>query len=244
MSRADFHFSNNFSNNQNFEHNFEEFSDIWQSIDDISSLSFELLLPTGNLVDRKVDEDNGFATGKNIFALEELLMRQNLVDLAIKENATVRENKNKTYVDLLVKCDKDIYIKEFKENLSQITQDDLKFFELIANKQNVFINSTNSLILEDESGQTVLKDLKFSKSLLNLIEYSQASNRPIRIDFDKDLSVILRIDKQGKISAEFIAQDKAMEFLIKTNIPNLRQKLDNSGIKYKKIYYKDDEEKE
>ncbi len=244
MSRADFHFSNNFSNNQNFEHNFEEFSDIWQSIDDISSLSFELLLPTGNLVDRKVNEDNGSAAGKNIFALEELLMRQNLVDLAIKENATVRENKNKTYVDLLVKCDKDIYIKEFKENLSQITQDDLKFFELIANKQNVFVNSTNSLILEDESGQTVLKDLKFSKSLLNLIEYSQASNRPIRIDFDKDLSVILRIDKQGKISAEFIAQDKAMEFLIKTNIPNLRQKLDNSGIKYKKIYYKDDEEKE
>jgi hypothetical protein len=244
MSRADFHFSNNFLNNKNTDKNFDGFSEIWNSIDDISSLSFELLLPKGNLIERDDSEENESEFGKNIFAIEELLMRQNLVDLAVKENATVRENKNKTYVDLLVKSDKDIYTEKFKENISQITQDDLKFFELIANKQNIYINSANSLILEDESGQTVLKDLQFSKSLLNLIEYSHAGNRPIRIDFDKDLSVILRIDKQGKVSAEFISQDKAMEFLIKTNIPNLRQKLDNSGIKYKKIYYKDDEEKE
>ena len=244
MSRADFHFTNNFLNNKNTDKNFDGFSDIWNSIDDISSLSFELLLPKGNLIERNDSEENEAGFGKNIFAIEELLMRQNLVDLAIKENATVRENKNKTYVDLLVKSDKDIYTEKFKKNISQITQDDLKFFELIANKQNIYINSANSLILEDESGQTILKDLKFSKSLLNLIEYSHAGNRPIRIDFDKDLSVILRIDKQGKVSAEFISQDKAMEFLIKTNIPNLRQKLDNSGIKYKKIYYKDDEEKE
>lgn len=241
MSRADFQFSNNFSNNQNLERKFDGFSDVWNSIDDISSFSFELLLPA-TLIDRKDSENNEDKLGKNIFAIEELLMRQNLVDLAIKENATVRENKNKTYVDLLVKCDKDIYTEKFKENISEMTPDDIKFFELIANKQNVFINSANSLILEDESGQTVLRDLQFSKSLINLIEYAYTGNRPIRIDFAKDVSVILRIDKQGQISAEFISSDKAMEFLIKTNIPNLKQKLDNSGIKYKKIYYKEEDE--
>jgi len=244
MSRADFNFSNNFSNNQNFDHNFEDFSDVWKSVDDISSLSFELLLPQDKLINKKELEDNESVIGKNIFSLEELMMRQNLVNLAIKENMTVRENKNKTYVDLLVKCDKDIYTEKFKENLSEMTEDDFKFFELIANKQNIFINNSNPNLLEDESGKTVLKDLNFSKSLMNLIEYSSASNRPIRIDFGKDLALILQIDRQGRVSAEFISSDKAMEFLLKTNIPLLRQKLDSAGIKYKKIYYKDDEEKE
>lgn len=242
MSRADFNFSNNFSNNQNFDHNFEGFSDVWKSIDDVSSLSFELLLPQEKLINKKELDDNEPGLCKNIFAIEELMMRQNLVNLAIKENMTVRENKNKTYVNLLVKCDKDIYTGEFKEKLSEMTEDDFKFFELVANKQNIFINSSNSLLLEDESGQTVLKDLNFSKSLVNLIEYSYASNRPIRIDFGKDLALILQIDKQGRVSAEFISSDKAMEFLLKTNIPLLRQKLDSAGIKYKKIYYKDEEE--
>lgn len=242
MSRADFYFSNNFSNNQNFEHDFEGFSDAWKAIDDISSLSFELLLPKEKLINKKEIEDSDSGLGKNIFALEELMMRQNLVNLAIKENMTVRENKNKTYVDLLIKCDKDIYTEKFKENISEMTQDDCKFFELVASKQNIFINNSNSFSLEDESGKTILKDLNFSKSLINLIEYSYASNRPIRIDFGKDLSLILRIDKQGRVSAEFISSDKAMEFLLKTNIPHLKQRLDSSGIKYKKIYYKDEEE--
>ncbi|MEI8377882.1 MAG: hypothetical protein WCF95_05005 [bacterium] len=242
MSRADFHFSKNFSNSQGFEHDFEGFSDVWKSIDDISSLSFELLLPKENLINKQEATDNEGGLGKNIFAIEELMMRQNLVNLAINENMTVRENKNKTYVDLLVKCDKDIYTGEFKEKLAEMTEDDVNFFELIANKQNIFINTSNSLLLEDESGQTVLRDLKFSKSMVNLIEYAHSSNRPIRIDFAKDLSVILRIDKQGRVSAEFISSDNAMEFLLKTNIPHLKQKLDSAGIKYKKIYYKDEEE--
>ena len=244
MSRADFNFLNNFSNNQNFDHNFEDFSDVWKSVDDISSLSFELLLPQDKLINKKELENNESGIGQNIFSLEELMMRQNLVNLAIKENMTVRENKNKTYVDLLVKCDKDIYTEKFKENISEMTEDDFKFFELIANKQNIFINNANPNLLEDESGKTVLKDLNFSKSLMNLIEYSSASNRPIRIDFGKDLALILQIDRQGRVSAEFISSDKAMEFLLKTNIPLLRQKLDSAGIKYKKIYYKEDEEKE
>lgn len=244
MSRADFYSSNNFSNNQNFGNNFDEFSDVWKSIDDISSLSFELLLPQEKLINKKELDEEGAGICKSIFAIEELMMRQNLVNLAIKENMTVRENKNKTYVDLLVKCDKDIYTGEFKEKLSEMTEDDFKFFELVANKQNIFINSSNSLLLEDESGQTVMKDLNFSKSLINLIEYSNASNRPIRIDFGKDLALILQIDKQGRVSAEFISSDKAMEFLLKTNIPLLRQKLDSAGIKYKKIYYKKENEEE
>ncbi|MDD3419639.1 MAG: hypothetical protein PHE78_03445 [Candidatus Gastranaerophilales bacterium] len=241
MSRADFNFAKNFSGNQNFDNNFDGFDEVWQTIEDMSTISFELLIPKENLIKR---DDEKSPLSENIFAIEELLMRQNLVDLAVKENATVKENKKNPYVDLLVKKDKDIYTTNFINYLPQITEDDIKFFELIASNKNIMINNNNTLLITDENGTTNRQSLNFSKSLMNLIEYSYTSNKPIRIDFGKDLAVILKIDKQGMISAEFISSDKAMEYLLKTNIPHLREKLDSSGIKYKKIYYRDEEESE
>lgn len=241
MSRADFNFAKNFSGNQNFDNNFDGFDEVWQTIEDMSTISFELLIPKENLIKR---EDEKSPLSENIFAIEELLMRQNLVDLAVKENTTVKENKKNPYVDLLVKKDKDIYTTNFINYLPQITEDDIKFFELIANNKNILINNNNTLLITEENGAINRQSLNFSKSLMNLIEYSYTSNKSIRIDFGKDLAVILKIDKQGMISAEFISSDKAMEYLLKTNIPHLREKLDSSGIKYKKIYYKDEEESE
>ena len=241
MTRADFSFANNFSENKKFNHNLDGFEDIWKTVDDVSSISFEILIPSQNIV-KQEEENTGL--GKYFFSAEELMMRQNLVDLAIRENATVRENKTNAFVDLLVKKDKDIFTQDFAGHLGDMTEDDVKFFQLIVNNQKVTINNNSSLIVENENGEKILENLKFSKSVMNMIEYSYSSNRPIRIDFAKDLSVILKIDRQGQITAEFISSDKAMEYLLKTNIPQLREKLDSAGIKYKKIYYKEDEEKE
>jgi len=232
MSRADFNFANNFSNNKKFNHNFDGFEDIWQTIDDVSSISFEILIPNQNIVKKEEKSD----LNKYIFSLEELMMRQNLVDLAIRENATVRENKKNPYIDL--------FTQDFAGHISDMTEDDVKFFQLIVNNQKVTINNSNSLIVENENGEKILENLNFSKRMMDMVEYLYTSNRPLRLDFADDLSIILRIDRQGQISAEFIATSKAMEYLLKTNIPLLKQKLDSAGIKYKKIYYKEEDEKE
>jgi hypothetical protein len=117
MSRADFNFAKNFSGNQNFDNNFDGFDEVWQTIEDMSTISFELLIPKENLIKR---DDEKSPLSENIFAIEELLMRQNLVDLAVKENATVKENKKNPYVDLLVKKDKDIYTTNFINYLPQM----------------------------------------------------------------------------------------------------------------------------
>lgn len=237
MSRADFNFANNFSENKNFNQNFEGFDDIWQAIDDISSISFELHIPKQNIT----KSENTSEYSKYFMTAEEILMRQNLVDLAIKESTTVRENKANSFVDLLVKKDKDIFTQNFAGHISDMTDDDAKFFQLILSNQNITLNNSGSVIVEDENGEKNLQKLNFSKSVMNLIEYAYTSNRPIRMDFAGDLSVIIKIDKQGQISAEFISSDKAMEYLLKTNIPLLRQKLESEGIKYKKIFYREEE---
>lgn len=238
MNRTDFSFANtnNSAGNQKFSRNFEGLEDIWQTLDDVSSVSFELLLPNKKII--KKEETNDFTN--HFLSVEEIMMRQNLVDLAIKENATVRENKSPN-VDILIKKDKDIYSQNFAGNISEMTEDDAKFFQIILNNQNVSINNSGSVIVEDEKGEKTLKNLNFSKSVMNLVEYAYSSNRPIRIDFTQNTSVILKIDRLGQISAEFISSDKAMEYLLKTNIPLLRQKLDSAGIKYKSIFYREEE---
>lgn len=237
MNKTDFNFANtnNSSGNQKFNKNFDGFEGIWQTFDDVSSVSFELLLPSKNIVNKKDQLPNHFLSH------EELIMRQNLVDLAIKENATVRENKNNSYVDILVKKDKDIFTQRFAGHIKDMTEDDMEFFKLVLNNPNVAINNSDSIVVEDEKGKKTLKKLDFSKSMMNLIEYAYGSNRPIRLDFAQNLSIILKIDKQGQVSAEFVSSDKAMGYLLKTNLPLLRQKLDSEGIKYKKIFYRDEE---
>jgi flagellar hook-length control protein FliK len=63
------------------------------------------------------------------------------------------------------------------------------------------------------------------------------------LDFDGNSSVILKVDAEGKLTAEFISSDKAMESLLKNSIPQLRNKMDNEGIPYKDISYKDQSQK-
>lgn len=240
MSRADINLKNNndFSNQQNPQ-NLDEFEGVWQTLDGVNEISFELLLPKNRIQSASDDIEQNI--GDDFLAVEELMMRQNLVDLALKENISVKNNKEDG-VNLLVKEKSTEYTRAFNFNLSKMTEDDISFFKLLADKQSIAINNQNSIVVENSDGELKTENMKFSRSFLNLIQYTFKSQRPIRIDFDKNASVIIRINPQGRVSAEFIASDAVMEHLLKTNIPQLKKKLDSSGIKYKKIYYRDEEE--
>ena len=71
------------------------------------------------------------------------------------------------------------------------------------------------------------------------MEYSFKSQKPVRLDFNGNSSVILKMNNNGKLIAEFISNDKAMEYALKSSIPNLKDKLDSEGIPYEEIFYKD-----
>ena len=72
----------------------------------------------------------------------------------------------------------------------------------------------------------------------NLIEEAYKTQKPTRIDFDNNVSVILRITKDGKVSAEFIPGDKAVEEYLRNNIGYLKQRFDEENISYHDIMYK------
>ncbi|MBR1617542.1 hypothetical protein IJ670_05255, partial [bacterium] len=59
----------------------------------------------------------------------------------------------------------------------------------------------------------------------------------IRIDFDKDVVVILKIDKDGKIQTHFIPGSSAVEEYLRNNIPLLKQIFDKENIGYSELSY-------
>ena len=63
------------------------------------------------------------------------------------------------------------------------------------------------------------------------------TNQPFRIDFDKDVSVIIKVNKDGSIAANFIPGDKAVEQYLRNNISFLRQRFDEQNLSYSQLSY-------
>ena len=79
------------------------------------------------------------------------------------------------------------------------------------------------------------KSSQVSKALADLINKAMEDNKPIRIDFDNNISVIIKISKEGKISADFLPSSQIAEAYLKENLPLLRQKFDENNIDYDEL---------
>ena len=71
---------------------------------------------------------------------------------------------------------------------------------------------------------------------------SLKTNKPFRIDFDKDVSVIIKVNKDGSLSANFIPGDKAVEQYLRNNIASLRQRFDEENLSYSELSYSNSKE--
>ena len=63
------------------------------------------------------------------------------------------------------------------------------------------------------------------------------TNKAFRIDFDKDISVVMRVDKDGNLNANFIPGDKAVEAYLRNNISYLKQRFEEQNISYGELTY-------
>ena len=102
-----------------------------------------------------------------------------------------------------------------------------------------FQNQQINCAITNETGQISYKSIDVSKGVADLIEKAYKTLMPVRLDFDGNSSVILRVAQDGKLSAEFQSSNKAMEDILKNNLPALRSKLDAEGISYRTIFLKD-----
>lgn len=84
----------------------------------------------------------------------------------------------------------------------------------------------------------VQKSIEVSKTLVNLIEKSMQTQKPVRIDFDNNIAVIMKITKDGKISADFIPSNQEVERYLRNNIPLLVQRFEEQNLPYKELTYR------
>lgn len=127
-----------------------------------------------------------------------------------------------------------------KSNIA-MTESDADFFINLTqndniNVQNMTVQAQNMLNNGADSAQ-VKQNFQVSQTLLNALSESRQNNQPVRIDFDQNVSVILRVGKDGALSAQFIPGDKAVEQYLRQNIDSLRTTFDEQDLPYSDLSY-------
>lgn len=127
------------------------------------------------------------------------------------------------------------------KNSISMTQSDAQFFiNLTQNDtvsaQNVVAQAQN-MVNNGAEISDVQQNVKISQALLDAINNAKDTNQPLRIDFDQNVSVILRIGKDGAISANFIPGDKAVEQYLRNNIESLKATFNENDLPYTDLSY-------
>lgn len=126
------------------------------------------------------------------------------------------------------------------ENTLEMSDGDALFFaDLVKNTENMSMQTIAQqvqLAAETNVEQTQ-KSVQVSSVLMEKLSESMKTNQPFRIDFDKDVSVIIKVNKDGSLTANFIPGDKAVEQYLKNNISFLKQRFDEQNLPYSDLSY-------
>ena len=121
---------------------------------------------------------------------------------------------------------------------TNITVDTIaKFDSVIMDKSDVefFANLVNGDVMNLSDVKNPEKSASVSKTLADLLAKSMEENKPVRIDFDNNISVIIKISRDGKISADFLPSSQVAEAYLKENLPLLKQRFDDNNIDYEQL---------
>ncbi len=76
---------------------------------------------------------------------------------------------------------------------------------------------------------------RLSKKFIELLKDSIINKKVFRIDFDNDISVIIRINTEGKLITEFLTNDDVMETHLKNNLHILKERFEALNVDYEDI---------
>ena len=77
-----------------------------------------------------------------------------------------------------------------------------------------------------------------SEKFLAMLRDSIINKKVFRIDFDNHISVIIKISTDGKLKAEFLTNDDAVETYLKNNLHILKEKFEELQVDYEDVTYK------
>ncbi len=120
-----------------------------------------------------------------------------------------------------------------------MSDSDATFFANLVQNTDMSMQSIASQIQTQmaDGNQNIQQNVKVSSVLMEKLSESMKTNQPFRIDFDKDVSVIIKVNKDGSLAANFIPGDKAVEQYLRNNISFLRQRFDEQNLSYSQLSY-------
>lgn len=178
------------------------------------------------------------------------IKQENNVVLTEQDSAVLSDNQNVPFADILTQqlghSAENVFDGiEFNYDTVSMSLDDAMFFVNLTREGQFTIvpspegSNIQSLIQTQISHTTAArKTVEVTNQLTNLIEKAQNTQKPVRISFDNDVSVILKIDKHGKVTAEFIPGSIEVENYLRNNISALRQKFDEQNLPYNDLFYR------
>ena len=125
----------------------------------------------------------------------------------------------------------------FDYDVINMSDSDANFFANLVQNTDMSMKSIATQINDAMANGTegVQKSVQVSSVLMDKLSESMKTNQPFRIDFDKDVSVILKVNKDGSLAANFIPGDKAVEQYLRNNISSLRQRFDDQNLPYSDV---------
>lgn len=175
-------------------------------------------------------------------SLDELSSKIATINELKTSSSSKSYNANATKNDKI--SDKSDYSHRMKMDNSDITF----FVNLVQNQganagANAAVNVANLATQKaadnssDTAAQATSQSAQISQTLMNALNESMQTNKPFRIDFGSDVAVIMKVDKDGNISANFIPGSAAVENYLRNNISLLRQNFDNQNLPYNELSY-------
>ena len=126
-------------------------------------------------------------------------------------------------------------------NSISMTQSDAEFFVNLTQNNDVSMQNITAQATEmTQQGadvKEVQQNVKVSQALLDALTESREKNQPVRIDFDQNVSVVLRVGKDGALAANFIPGDKAVEQYLRNNIETLKNTFNENDLPYSDLSY-------
>lgn len=137
-------------------------------------------------------------------------------------------------------------VKKVNVKTNVTTETVVKFDDIAMNKNDVefFANLVENGSVDMNTVQHAQKSSQVSKTLADMIAKSMQDNQPIRINFDNDISVIIKVSKNGKISADFLPSSQIAEAYLKENLPILKQRFDDNNIDYEELNHRKQEQQD
>lgn len=122
-----------------------------------------------------------------------------------------------------------------------MTESDADFFINLTQKNDVSVQNitaqAQNMLNQGVEAKEVKQNVQISETLLNAINIAKENNQPLRIDFDQNMSVIMRFGKDGAIAANFIPGDKAVEQYLRNNIESLKATFNENDLPYTDLSY-------